>query len=161
MALDFFTVGVYNSTESSFFDKLKSNNIDTFVDVRRRRGVRGKKYSYVNSKKLQAKLHELNIQYCHILDLAPTNDIRDAQKQLDKQSNTAKRNRTELGELFKSRYSDEVLSTYDLVKLQEDLERKGATNVVFFCVEEHPKACHRSLITDRLEEDYGSKVVHL
>jgi len=55
MKFDFFTIGVYRATEETFFKKLVENNIDTFLDIRRRRGVRGSKYSYVNSNKLQEK----------------------------------------------------------------------------------------------------------
>ena len=36
-----YTIGVYNSTESSYFRKLQENNIDLFCDIRQRRGVRG------------------------------------------------------------------------------------------------------------------------
>ena len=36
-----YTIGVYNSTEQEFFNKLVDNNIDTFCDIRQRRGVRG------------------------------------------------------------------------------------------------------------------------
>lgn len=55
MKFDFFTIGVYGATEETFFKKLVENNIDTLLDIRRRRGVRGLKYSYVNSNKLQEK----------------------------------------------------------------------------------------------------------
>ena len=44
-----FTIGVYNSSETHFFDKLKNNHIDVFCDIRQRRGVRGRKYAFVNS----------------------------------------------------------------------------------------------------------------
>ena len=47
--LALYTMGVYGSTEASFFKKLEQNNIDTFCDIRQRRGVRGSKYRYVNS----------------------------------------------------------------------------------------------------------------
>ena len=63
MSLEFFTIGVYNSTEQEFFNKLTSNEIDTFCDIRQRRGVRGAKYAFVNSNRLQNKLKELNIRY--------------------------------------------------------------------------------------------------
>ncbi len=53
--MEFFTIGVYNSSEKEFFDKLLENNIDTFCDIRQRRGVRGAKYSFVNSNRLQQK----------------------------------------------------------------------------------------------------------
>ena len=78
--MEFFTIGVYNSTEQEYFTKLTENNIDTFCDIRQRRGVRGAKYAFVNSNRLQEKLNELDIKYGHVIDLAPTTDIRDLQK---------------------------------------------------------------------------------
>jgi len=41
--MEVYTIGVYNSTEDLFFKKLIDNKIDTFIDVRQRRGVRGSK----------------------------------------------------------------------------------------------------------------------
>ncbi|WP_278752735.1 hypothetical protein, partial [Alistipes putredinis] len=61
--MEFYTIGVYGSTEQSFFTKLKENGIDTFCDIRQRRGVRGKKYAYVNSTYLQNKLKEYGIKF--------------------------------------------------------------------------------------------------
>lgn len=89
--MEFFTIGVYNSTEKEFFDKLVDNRIDTFCDIRQRRGVRGSQYMFVNSKRLQTKLSDLDIKYCHILDLAPSTDIRELQKEADKQQGEAKK----------------------------------------------------------------------
>ena len=67
-----FTIGVYASTELLFFKKLAENKIDTFCDIRQRRGVRGREYAFVNSTYLQQKLKVTGIQYTHILSLAPT-----------------------------------------------------------------------------------------
>lgn len=75
-----FTIGVYGLTSNEFFKKLSDNNIDLFVDIRRRRAVRGSKYSFVNSKKLQANIKHLGIEYFYLIDLAPTNEIRVLQK---------------------------------------------------------------------------------
>jgi len=61
--MEFFTIGVYNSTEKEFFEKLLKNKVDTFCDIRQRRGVRGAKYSFVNSNRLQERLSELDIKY--------------------------------------------------------------------------------------------------
>ena len=66
--MEFFTIGVYNSTEDLFFNKLIDNNIDTFCDIRLRRGVRGAKYSFVNSTKLQEKLFRLGLKYEHCIE---------------------------------------------------------------------------------------------
>ncbi len=46
--MKFYTIGVYGSTGNEFFQKLIDNNIDTFCDIRQRRGVRGAKYAFVN-----------------------------------------------------------------------------------------------------------------
>jgi hypothetical protein len=72
--MTFYTIGVYNKSEQEFFNSLIGNNIDTFCDIRQRRGVRGSKYSFVNSTRLQEKLSNLDIKYGHIIDLAPTQE---------------------------------------------------------------------------------------
>ena len=158
--MEFYTIGVYNSTEQEYFNKLTENSIDTFCDIRQRRGVRGAKYSFVNSQRLQTSLNDLNIQYGHILDLAPTTDIRDLQKEADAQQGELKRDRNELGKVFKLAYKDRILNNYDFDYFIEKLEEINANRVVLFCVEEKPKACHRSLVTDKLE-DLGYKISHL
>lgn len=159
--MDFFTIGVYNSTEDEFFGKLTDNRIDTFCDIRQRRGVRGAEYSFVNSERLQAKLNDLDIKYGHILALAPTTEIRDLQKAADAQLGIQKRERSQLGKVFQIAYKDRILKTFDFDAMLEQLESAGAEKVVFFCVEEHYSACHRSLVTDRIEEKYGTKTTHL
>ena len=98
--MEFFTVGVYNSTEQEYFKKLTDNNIDTFCDIRKRRGVRGSQYAFVNSNRLQQKLNDLEIKYGHIAGLAPTSEIRDLQKEADNQKGELKRDRNKLGQVF-------------------------------------------------------------
>ncbi len=159
--MEFFTIGVYNSTEEEFFGKLTENRIDTFCDVRQRRGVRGAKYSFVNSQRLQARLAELDIKYGHVLALAPTTEIRNLQKEADTQSGVQKRDRTQLGKVFQIAYKDRVLKNFDLDTLLEQLENAGAEKIVLFCVEEHHRACHRSIVADKIEEKYGIQVKHL
>jgi uncharacterized protein (DUF488 family) len=159
--MEFFTIGVYNSTEDEFFGKLTENQIDTFCDIRQRRGVRGAKYSFVNSQRLQAKLGELEVKYGHVLALAPTTEIRDLQKEADAQSGIQKRERTLLGKVFQIAYKDRVLKNFDLDTLLEQLESSGAEKIVLFCVEEHHRACHRSIVADKIKEKYGLKVTHL
>ena len=98
--MEFYTIGVYNSTEKDFFEKLASNNIDTFCDIRQRRGVRGSKYSFVNSNRLQAKLNDLEIKYGYIQGLAPSTEIRDLQKEIDLEKGDLKSERQVLGKIF-------------------------------------------------------------
>ena len=84
MKTEIYTIGVYGSTEETFFSKLIAAQVDLFVDIRQRRGVRGNQYKYVNSNYLQAKLKELGIGYLYIKDLSPTKEIRMKQKEADK-----------------------------------------------------------------------------
>lgn len=159
--MEFFTIGVYNSTEQEFFNKLVENRIDTFCDIRQRRAVRGSKYAFVNSNRLQNKLLELDIKYGHVLQLAPPKEIRELQKQADLQKGELKRERQELGEVFSSEYKHRILEHFDFETFIENLENVGAKRVVLFCVEERPEACHRSLVTKALSDSFGYKINHL
>ena len=158
--MEFFTIGVYNLTEQEYFDKLTDNRIDTFCDIRQRRGVRGAKYSFVNSNRLTQRLSELEIKYGHVLDLAPTTDIRDLQKEADAQQGELKRDRNKLGKVFSIAYRDRILSKFDFKSFIEKLDEVGADRIVLFCVEEKPEACHRSIVTERLEK-LGYQITHL
>lgn len=158
--MEFYTIGVYNSTEQEYFDKLTEYRIDTFCDIRQRRGVRGAKYAFVNSNRLQEKLNELDIKYGHVIDLAPTKEIRELQKEADAQQGELKRDRNKLGKVFTIAYKDRILSNFDFDNFIDKLEEVGANRVVLFCVEEKPEACHRSIVTDKLEM-LGYKITHL
>ncbi len=159
--IQLYTIGVYGSTEESFFRKLTENKIDTFCDIRRRRGVRGSEYTFVNSRKLQDRLSELNINYLHILDLSPTDEIRKIQYTSDKEEHTSQRKRDSLSEEFISAYKKDILKNFDFQSLIDQLESLNARRVVLFCVEKNPAACHRSLAAEQLHQKYGFKVKHL
>lgn len=156
-----FTIGVYNSTEESYFNKLRDNNIDLFCDIRQRRGVRGSQYKYVNSNYLQGKLRELGITYQYIKELAPTNEIRQMQKDADKANGESKKQRTTLGPVFKSEYLKQILEPFDIEKLANGLISSGAKNIVFFCVEEKASACHRSLVAQKLASTLNCEIINL
>ncbi|SRR5574344_78920 len=156
-----YTIGVYNSTEDIFFKKLQDNNIDLFCDIRQRRGVRGSQYKYVNSNYLQSKLEELGIKYRYIKELAPTNEIRQKQKDADKLNGETKKQRKELGLVFKSEYIKCILDKFDIEGLANELVNCGASNIVFFCVEEFASACHRSLVAKRLSKILNCEIQDL
>ncbi|MBE6199494.1 MAG: DUF488 domain-containing protein [Rikenellaceae bacterium] len=155
-----YTIGVYNSTEQQFFSKLIDNNIDTFCDIRQRRGVRGSEYAFVNSNYLQTKLNELDIKYAHILDLAPTSEIREKQKIEDARLGVQKKSRDVLGSVFTREYKNKI-SSFDFDEFYDQLDRIGASRVVFFCVEEKFTACHRSIVAQEMKERFKLEVIHL
>ena len=151
------TIGVYGFDEDSFFEALRKAKVDTFCDIRSRRGVRGSTYAFANSLRLQAQLAELSIRYLYRKDLAPTKAVRDRQAAADKATKTTKRKRAALGEAFIRMYCAECLAAFDPNSLLDDLE-EDAQVVALFCVEKDPEACHRSLVADKLAKELKLEV---
>jgi len=175
-----YTIGVYGSTEESFFAALAEHDIQLFIDIRARRGMRGSKYSYVNSTALQAKLKHFGIYYAHLKELAPTREIRALQWQADREADTKKRDRTGLSQSYIKAYRVEILksrkrkpeqklSSEYLLNRAKELAGFPADQplhrVVLFCVEGNHNACHRWLVADKLRKDFGlkgrGKVLHI
>ena len=157
MQIKIITIGVYGFDEPSFFEALIKAEVDTFCDIRSRRGVRGSTYAFANSKRLQARLAELGIRYVYRKDLAPTQTVRDRQAAADKATKTAKRKRTELGKEFVEAYQTECLAEFEPKSLLDELE-SDARVVALFCVETAPEACHRSLVADKLAKTLNLEV---
>jgi uncharacterized protein (DUF488 family) len=156
-----YTIGVYGSTEREFFNKLIENKIDTFCDIRQRRGVRGSEYSFVNSSRLQANLAEMEIKYGHILGLAPTTEIREKQWADDEKNKEQKKTRTKLGCVFASEYKKQIIENFDFDTFVEKLDEIGSNRVVLFCVENSAEACHRSLVAEELHKRYKYEIINL
>lgn len=159
--MEFYTIGVYNSTESEFFNKLTNNRIDTFCDIRQRRGVRGAQYAFVNSNRLQAKLNELGIKYEYVSGLATPVEIREIQYSADQQKHQLKRERKHLDPKFVSAYREQVLKKFDFNDFIGMLKNNNAGRIVLFCVEELAEACHRSIVANALTEKYKFKITDL
>ena len=157
MKIKIVTIGVYGFDEPSFFDALCKAEVDTFCDIRSRRGVRGATYAFANSVRLQTRLAQLGIRYIHRKDLGPTQAVRDKQAAADKATKTAKRKRTVLGEAFIEAYHTECLAEFEPQSLLDELE-SDAKVVALFCVETAPEACHRSLVADKLTKTLNLEV---
>ncbi len=159
-ALVVLTTGAYGHDEQSFFRALVEADVDTFCDIRQRRGVRGSRYAFVNSKRLQQSLAELGIRYVHLKSLAPTQEVRAAQKEADKAEGVAKRQRQSLHPEFAAAYRKECLENVTgagvLASVPADAKR-----VALFCVEELPSACHRSLAAEWLAGYAEASIEHL
>lgn len=154
------TIGVYGFTEHDFFQALQDAHIDTFCDLRARRGVRGPDYPFANSARLQQKLAELHIRYVHIKELAPSEAIRAMQAQADKQAKIARRKRNELCDEFRDAYTRDYLTEANLKRFSQQAGME-ARIIALFCVEREPQACHRSLVAEWLARAWGTKVEHI
>ena len=121
------------------------------LDVRQRRGVRGSEYAWANSQRLQQALAERGIGYQHLKELAPTSEIRAAQYAADAALGERKRTRTELSDDFKRAYVETDSGARRSGRLLAGFD--DSATAALLCVERDPRACHRSLIAERLAAD--------
>ena len=147
------TIGVYGFTLEEFLRTLRDVDVRVVLDVRQRRGVRGPQYAWANSKRLQAALADAGIEYRHHPELAPTTELRQLQYREDDRRGVGKRSREQLAPEYVERYTREILDRADLGAVVAELPEEGAGALL--CVERDPEACHRSLIAERIAEDYG------
>lgn len=154
------TIGVYGFDEETFFQALEEAGVDSFCDIRQRRGVRGSKYAFANSQRLQARLAEMGIHYCHRKDLAPTTAVRQHQITADKASKIAKRKRASLDPAFIAAYQEEIISQINPQSLLSELPDDTQV-LALFCVEREPEACHRSLVAAFLRVELDTEVEHI
>ena len=154
------TIGVYGFDEQCFFQALLDAKIDTFCDIRLRRGMRGSTYAFANSTYLQKRLGESGIRYLHIKELAPNQSIREKQQLEDKKLGIAKRTRKELGQTFIKAYEHDCLANFDSGEFIK-LMGQDAKVIGLFCVEREPEACHRSLAAQKLARDLNAGVMHI
>lgn len=159
-AVTIVTIGAYGWSEAEFLAALVAAGVDTVVDVRARRRVRGAAYAFANSRRLQASLAAAGIRYRHRPDLAPGRALRGQQAQADKAQRTAKRQRQALSPDFVAGYERERLASFDSRSFLAELGPEARV-VALFCVEREPAACHRSLLAQRLADDLGLPVQHL
>jgi uncharacterized protein (DUF488 family) len=153
------TIGVYEWDVGRFLAALERADVRVLLDVRQRRGVRGPRYAWANSLRLQAAVAEAGIAYEHHPELAPTTELRHLQYAEDALQRVGKRNRVALAPAYRDRYIREILDRVDLGAVLEEFPADGAGALL--CVEADPEACHRSLIAERMAAEYGAEVTHL
>jgi uncharacterized protein (DUF488 family) len=153
------TIGAYGHSPESFFDRLQSCEVDLLVDIRQRRGMRGRTYAFLNATALQVELERRGIAYLHLKELAPTPGIRDAQREADRISGVTKRSREGLSQLFEAKYMAEVVARANFASIVRVLGQHK--RVCFFCVERDARACHRSLVASWISERTGAVVTDI
>jgi uncharacterized protein (DUF488 family) len=152
------TIGVYGFDRETFLATLGRAKVDLLLDVRQRRGVRGREYAWANARRLQAALEEAGIAYSHLPELAPTAELREAQYREDARLGEGKRSRSHLAREYAERYTTEILDPVDLEPIVNWI---GTGRAALMCVERDPEACHRSLIAARLRREFGFAVEDL
>ena len=153
------TIGVYGFEAASFIAALREADVRILLDVRQRRGVRGREYAWANAARLQSALAEAGIDYAHLKELAPTTELRELQYAADARAGVGKRSRSELAPEYVERYTREILEPVGVDPVLDALPADG--RAALLCVERDPGACHRSLIAARVADDHRVAVTHL
>jgi uncharacterized protein (DUF488 family) len=153
------TIGVYGASAEDFLRCLREAEVEQVLDVRQRRGVRGADYAWANAARLEQALYDAHVDYRHHLELAPTTELRQVQYAEDERQGVGKRSRQELAPAYRDRYLAEILDRVDLTPIVEAMPKTA--RAALLCVERDPQACHRSLIAERLAEEFDCDVVHL
>jgi uncharacterized protein (DUF488 family) len=153
------TIGVYGATAEDFLTCLREAEVEQVLDVRQRRGVRGAEYAWANAARLEKALYDARVDYRHHVELAPTTELRQLQYAEDERQGVGKRSRQELAPAYRDRYLAEILDQVDLAPIVEAMPKRA--RAALLCVERDPEACHRSLIAERLAEEFGCEIVHL
>jgi uncharacterized protein (DUF488 family) len=153
------TIGVYEFDAGTFRRALEEAGVTQVIDIRQRRGVRGREYAWANSLRLQALLAQARIGYEYHPELAPDTEMRQLQYREDARQGVGKRSRVRLSSEYVRLYTEEVL---DLVPLGPLVRRLPVHGIgALLCVEATAQACHRSLVAGRLAEQFGFEVVNL
>jgi uncharacterized protein (DUF488 family) len=153
------TIGVYGASLETFLAALAAADVRLLLDVRQRRGVRGREHAWANSLRLQAALADASIEYRHHIELAPTTELRRLQYREDDRLGEGKRSRTVLAPEYRRRYVREILDRVDMDAFAASLPLDHASALL--CVERDARACHRSLIAERLAREHGARIVDL
>jgi uncharacterized protein (DUF488 family) len=153
------TIGAYGFTPEQFFAALEASDVDLFIDVRQRRGMRGSRFAFANAKRLQQELETRGIDYRHVRELAPSTETRQLQKMADAEHETTKAGRTALTPSFIAAYEKRNVEPFAWDAFLVDIGKYHAP--VIFCVERMPDACHRSLVANRLADSARAQIEHL
>ncbi|HEY1714332.1 MAG TPA: DUF488 domain-containing protein [Solirubrobacteraceae bacterium] len=153
------TVGVYEFDAASFIATLDGAGVTKILDIRQRRGVRGSQYAWANAQRLQKLLAEARIGYEYHPELAPDTEMRQLQYRDDDRQGVGKRSRVRLAPDYVREYTEQILDLVPLEPLVGQLPVHGLGALL--CVEATARACHRSLVAERLAERFGFEVTHL
>jgi uncharacterized protein (DUF488 family) len=132
--IECFTVGYEGRHVAEFIDRLRSAGVEQVVDVRERALSRKPGFS---GSALEAGLRGEGIAYRHIPELGSPSDVR------------AEYRRTGDFEAFRREFEDFLESRTVFLDLLAEYVRLQRS--VLLCFERESEACHRSLISTKLE----------
>ena len=141
-----FTIGFTKKTAEQFFTRLKQPGLVRLVDVRLNNVSQLAGFTKKND--LKFFLREIcDIDYIHLTELAPTQDILDAYKKNG-------------GDW--SVYEKQFLALMAARRIEETLDKNLLAGGCLLCSEPTPEHCHRRLVAEYLREKWGDvEIEHL
>ena len=134
-----FTIGFTKKSAETFFTRLKSAGVKRLVDVRLNNVSQLAGFTKKDDLRYFTKAI-CSIDYVHLPDLAPTQDILDAYKK-------------DRGDW--SLYERQFLDLMRSRRVEERVSRELLDGGCLLCSEEKPDHCHRRLVAEYLKEKWG------
>ncbi len=144
--VNLFTIGFTQKSAETFFTTLKQAGVKRIIDTRLNNVSQLAGFAKKND--LQYFLKTLaDIEYLHILDLAPTKDILDEYK----------KNKGDW-----SIYEQKFLHLIETRKIEKKVTPEQLDGACLLCSEAKPHHCHRRLVAEYLNGKWGNvKICHL
>jgi uncharacterized protein (DUF488 family) len=134
-----FTIGFTKKSAETFFSRIKNAAVKRLIDVRLNNVSQLAGFTKKDDLRYFTKMI-CNIDYVHILDLAPTQEILDTYKKHGGDWNLYER---EFLDLIRSR------------DIQNKVSREMLDGACLLCSEKTAQHCHRRLVAEYLKEKWG------
>lgn len=144
--IDLFTIGFTKKTAQKFFEILKEAGIKRVIDTRLNNV--SQLAGFTKKTDLQYFLKTIgDIEYVHLLELAPTKDILDEYKK--KKGDWAI-------------YEQKFLQLIEDRQIETQVSPELIKDACLLCSEAKPHHCHRRLVADYLNKKWGNiNICHL
>jgi len=134
-----FTIGFTKKSAESFFTKLQLAGVKRIVDVRLNNVSQLAGFTKRDDLRYFTKVI-CNIDYVHLPNLAPTQDILDAYKKCKGDWGL---------------YESQFLELMTRRQIEDKISREVLDGGCLLCSEDKPHHCHRRLVAEYLKEKWG------
>ncbi|MBD2127936.1 DUF488 domain-containing protein [Microcoleus sp. ZQ-A2] len=145
-SVDLFTIGFTRKTAQQFFDALVNAGVNRVIDTRLNNI--SQLAGFTKRSDLEYFLRKIcDIEYVHLLELAPTKDILDDYKKNDGNWET---------------YENKFLNLMSERQIEKKISPELITGSCLLCSESKPHYCHRRLVAEYLKDNLGNiNIYHL
>ena len=138
------TIGFTKKTAQRFFDLIKDSGARKVVDVRVNNV--SQLAGFAKRDDLKFFLQEIcNVDYVHVVDLAPTKEMLDDYKKEHKDW---------------SRYEKQFLDLMEQRKIEQQISEEDIADGCLLCSEDKPHHCHRRLVAEYLNDHWGKITIN-